>query len=353
MSEEIETEPAEESGAANDEAVERDRDAHFSDRPTGATKEPCPIVKSICGRFDPALVKCGSAVSLQAETTNISDGLNAQFAMRSLPGQGAVGSESAPISGSQIRGLNWISKKPTDQWPEAGEMDFEVAADGVSAESENKLKFHKYVKIPWQLKSYRRTSGIYGWDAKYLIMFEDGLVHIVVKIKILNMQGPRPASGSPEPAVGAALTAAEKRTIERDIRSYLTGKWLLHRKDCLRLDCDCPKERQCCKFRIRVWPRLVESGEHHVVRLYTGTGQAKSTQWFRVKSWPTSYGHEVGHLLGFYDEYEGGATGPSPWRVRGGVLMSSDGPRFPKYYYNDINDWFKQKTGEDWECVAR
>jgi len=351
MTEETETESAEESEDSADEAAAQDCEANFSDSPAGGTTAECPVTKSICGRFDPAQVKCGSAVSLQAESTNISDGVSAEFALRSLPDMGAAGSESAPISGSQVRGLNWISKKPTDQWPNE-EMDFQVAADGVSAESENKLKFHKYANIAWQLKSYRRTSGIYGWNTKYLIGFEDGLIHIVVKIKILNMLGPRPATGNPEPAVGAVLTAAEKRTIERDIRSYLSRKWLFHRKDCLRRQCDCPKERQCCKFRIRVWPRLVESGEHHVVRLYTGTGRADSAHWFRVKGWPTDFGHETGHLLGFYDEYAGGAVGPSPWHVQNGVLMSSDGPRFPKYYYDDIKDWFKQKTGEDWECAG-
>ena len=320
--------------------------------PAVTTTQSCHDDRSITGRFVPTEVKCGNNVELQAEAVNIPDGTGTTFSLQQLPDRTGMGSESAPLAGSQVRGLNWISKKPSDEWP-ATEVDFDVSAAGCTGRSENQLKFHKYADISWQLKSYRRTSGIYGWDAKYVLGFREGIVHVVVKIKVQNMLGPKPAAGSPEPAVGDPLSAAEKRTFERDIRSYLSGKWLLHRHECLRDDCDCPRERQCCKFRIRVWPRLVESGEHHVVNLYTGTGRADSATWYRVKGWPTDFGHETGHLLGFYDEYAGGATGPSPWHVQDGVLMSSDGPRFPKYYYNDIKEWFTQKTGEEWECAAR
>jgi hypothetical protein len=96
--------------------------------------------------------------------------------------------------------------------------------------------------------------------------------------------------------------------------------------------------------------RFVESGEHHVVRLYTGAGRANAGEWFRIKTRDNTYAHEVGHLLGFYDEYAGGANGPSPWQIQAGVLMAT-GARIPNYYYGDFRRWYRQRTGEAWDYL--
>ncbi len=322
-----------------------------SDRQCDRTTEECPYQPSIVGRFNPTEVKCGDNAELQAEATNIDDGTDVSFSLKKLSDDQNIATESAPLDSSQVRRLQWESQKPTDDWPE-WEVGFEVSASGASSESENNLKFHHYTNQASETRTERMSSPPYGWTKKYDIKFEDGIIIINVKIKLLNMQGPRPSGGAAMPAVGAAVSDEDKEEFKDDIEGQLSEKWIFHRQDCNRDDeCDCPESRKCCKFKVRIQVQFVASGEHHEVKLFQGTGQANSAEWFRVPSWPTSYAHETGHLLGWFDEYSGGATGSNPWHVQSGVIMSSDGPDVPNYYYNDFKAWFTTKTSENWTPI--
>jgi hypothetical protein len=326
-------------------------------RPAGSSTETCPLQRRLACRFGSTEVKCGDSVELQADATNIDDGTSTEFAIKDLVNDVRADSEEAPLESSQVRGLNWISKKPTDEWPE-DECGLDASADGVTGEGENRLHFHRYPDI----SPVRRTETMtapgeidgtpvtFEWTKKYAISIEEGVMYVRVKIKLLNMQGPRPATGSPQPAVGAAVSTADKNSFASQIQGYLSGKWYFHRDGCQRRTCDCPRDRKCCKLRVRVRVRFVESGEHHVVRLYTGAGRANASEWFRIKTRDNTYAHEVGHLLGFYDEYAGGANGPAPWQVQAGVLMAS-GARIPNYYYGDFRRWYRQRTGEAWDYL--
>jgi len=332
----------------------KDADESFSrDREVDSSTEPCPLAKSITGRFEEEEVKCGSLAKLEADAVNIDDGQTVQFALRRLPDRGGIGEETAPLSGSQVRNLEWISKKPTDDWPE-DEVDFQVSADGKSADSENKLHFHRYAYQTLETKTFNCASGIYGWTGKFDIKFEDGKVIVRIKIKLVNRLGGKPATGDPMPAVGDPVTDADKLAMKTDIEDKLTDKWLVHREGCRRdTACDCPADRKCCKFRVEVQVDFVESGEHHVVNLFQGAGQATSSNWTRVKTRDNSWAHETGHLLAWYDEYSTGAVGTAPrWVAENAGAVMNTGLTVPETYYWDFRDWYASKTGETWEMVS-
>jgi hypothetical protein len=250
-----------------------------------------------------------------------------------------------------VRGLQWVSQRPaTSSRPE---VDFRVSAAGIAGDSDNRLSFHNYSNQASETRTARMSSGRFGWDKRYDIYFRDGWIIATVKVKIQNMLGPRPNpdAGEAEPAVGSPLTTREKDQYTREIVGYLSNKFLFHRHNCRRGNgCNCPNDRKCCKLRVQVRVRFVESGEHHVVRLYTGAGRANSAEWFRTKTRPTTYAHETGHLLGWYDEYAGGATGAAPWHVHANVVMSS-GTGMEPYYYQDFKDWWAAKANEPWDPI--
>jgi hypothetical protein len=338
-------------------AAEQDRESSFSETNScDPTVASCPLQKSIRGRFAETEVKCGNNVELQADATNITDGNSAAFALKKLPGGEDIDSASANLSGSQVRRLSWVSKKPSEQWPE-WEVDFDVSADGCSPRSENQLKFFRYQNQAVQTKTINRTTtdGSALRDGKFDIEFQDGVLLITIKIKLINRLGPKPDDGDPMPAAGGAVSDEDKQSMRADIEQKLSDKWLLHRQDCQRNEsCDCPIVNKCCKFKVTVRVSFVENGEHHPVNLFQGSGRANSLNWTRIKTRDNSYAHETGHLLGWFDEYSGTTTPGSPprWQVpRDGVIMN-EGLDVPGEYYWDFRDWFANKTSESWELIS-
>ncbi len=61
-------------------------------------------------------------------------------------------------------------------------------------------------------------------------------------------------------------------------------------------------EKMCDEYIVRMKCDFVNSGEHHTVRVQNGSGRANMTNWFINDSAGTA-AHEVGHMLGFPDEY--------------------------------------------------
>ncbi len=209
----------------------------------------------------------------------------------------------------------------------------------------------KYPDIERDTNSFACSSGAFAWTGKFDILLKRGELEIRVKIKLVNRQGAKAATGTtPLPPIGPPLSPAEKATMKADIEGKLGGKWLFHRAHCKNGGgCGCPKNRGCCKIPVKIVVEFVESGHHHEVNLFQGAGRANATNWTRVKTRENSYAHETGHLLGFYDEYAGGAVGKPPrWKVRPGVIMST-GLAVPVEYYWDFRDWLKTRCqGEEW-----
>lgn len=122
---------------------------------------------------------------------------------------------------------------------------------------------------------------------------------------------------------GAAFSAAKqadaKSRIETIWNNGFTGK-AFHRQRCRRgAACNCRFD--CCKVGYRLDANFVARGEHYTVNIIISPDPANpehSTTSCRGSEWAdppiavtTSYAHEVGHMLGQFDEYPTGATDPS------------------------------------------
>ncbi|RLC30806.1 MAG: hypothetical protein DRH37_04520 [Deltaproteobacteria bacterium] len=345
-----------------------------SRRRVGSDTEPCPQ-RHIEGWFVSqaearSAVKCGDRVVLCANSSNLPPGTPVSYRIKQCHDGGrtletlSARLESVPM-GAQVD-KDWISKKTFRGW-DRNCIHFRVTGGGASANSQNERIFHRYPNVSAQTKTFARTStnrGFrYAWTGKYDIEFRNFEVVITVKIKLINRLGPQPQR-PPLPAAGPPVDAGTKRRLKRSAEAILSNRWVLHRDQCQRgAHCNCNVNRQCCKFRVRVNVQFVESGEHHRVDLFQGRNRysVNSGAWGRIPWDNLDYGHEIGHLLGWYDEYDSagarGAIAPSssrpPWRRnRRGSIMHCSGTNVPKFYYDDFKDWFSSVTSEPWELVS-
>jgi len=341
-------------------------------RCVGSPELPCKE-KAISGRFDRLVAKCGDKVGLIASGTNIPDDSKVTFAIRHFTKGTKVATEHATMRGGLVSKKEWVTKKAFDGWSPPT-IDFRVSAAGASADSMNRLRIYNYPDFAPYTKSITRNStnhGInYQWDSKFDVEFKDSVLTITVKIKLINYKGKQRRRGKPPLWKDKAgnyvpVNAKTKQRLKRSAEKLLSGKWLLHRDQCLRGSrCKCRKNRECCKFKIKVRVMFVESGQHHEVNLFIGKNPytVNSEDWGRVPWDNLDYGHEVGHLLGCYDEYDrkgarGAIAPPSdrpPWRRnRPGSLMHASGKRIPKVYYRIFKGEFRLKTSEPWELVRK
>ena len=332
-------------------------------RPVAQSREPCPAAqRRIGGMFVPDRDKCGNRIQLRAAGVNIPNDTPTNFQIVDHQRGANVEAFSEMMQQGGAR-VNWVCQKEDDDWPEP-HLHFDVSAADASARSSNEFSFHYYRDWAAQTISSRMSGtattggGTFGWTAKYDIEFRHRKVVISTKIKLVNRQGPQPPDGDPLPAIGPAVDDATKNSLKSSIERYLSDKWTFHRDACLRGEtCNCPKTRKCCKFQVLVRVYFVESGEYHTVNLYQGTNHTVDASNWARDTWHTQdYAHEVGHLLGWYDEYPEGANGPSPWQSsRAGALMhySDDGnTSIPRFYYNGFKRHFQTRMGEEWESVS-
>jgi hypothetical protein len=88
------------------------------------------------------------------------------------------------------------------------------------------------------------------------------------------------------------------------------------------------------------------------VNLWPGSGRADSSNWDRIESRPgKSWAHEVGHLMGFYDEYSSGATGAAPWRPDVPSSIMGDGTTIFDYHIEEFRAWYSGRAGEQFDLV--
>ena len=312
--------------------------------PAGGNTVPCQPCKSISGKFVETEVKCGDPGAVEATGVLITEGADTSFAIVRMRDGAATKTVNGPMNGQRVRALAWQPQKPAGTLA-ADQFEFTVSADGVSAKSSNKFKFKPIPPAGPETKTFNCSSPPYGWTGKFDIKFADEQVTVTVKVKLINRLGGKPATDAdPKPAAGDPVTDADKLAMKTEIEAKLTNKHQLFRKNCS-FAAACT-----CAVPVNIVVNFVESGEHHVVDLYTGAGRANSGSWCRVKTRDNTYAHEVGHLLAWFDEYTGGAVGSPPrWLPNEPANIMNVGLGVPAEYYWDFRDWLKAKTGEDWD----
>lgn len=346
----------------------------------GSASGGCPR-RIFNARWETTPVKCGDDARMQADTENIPADTDATFVVKKVSDNSTITTVNNTTHASSVSGT-WVSQKPSDGWNGA-EVKFTVSGGGESADSErDQLSFHRYADIGRTDFTQRRTSGRFGWDQAVKVELDDRVLVIHVPIKIRKCgklpkrrkneeYGPYVRRWRPDRYQSPRddLSAADKTNLKNAIEGMFRRKVALHRHSCQRHSSGCPDpiSRKCCKFEIKVLIHFYNMNDASapaiasVVNYWNDSGRANSSNWFAA-DYPGSnwvFTHEVGHLLGFYDEYTGGACNPShgtSWQcVAGfstGTLMNG-GERIREYYFNDYAAWIGDagRTNERWAVI--
>ena len=315
---------------------------------------PAPPVnngKIVSCKFSKDTVYCGDEVKITAETNGIADGDSVQICVEKLSDKSNIIFSQNSISQNKTS-TDWISKKTSPAW-NGPEVSAAAASSSNKIYSTVNLTFKSYGPYAKSTKTFNCASGVNGWTGKFDIEVKDRKIYVNIKIKLINRLGQKPAGSGALPAVGPAVSAADKTSMKADIESKLSGKQRMHRHLCKRgAACDCDPSYKCCKIPVVLVVDFVESGEHHTVNLFQGNARANATNWTRVKTRANSWAHETGHLLGWYDEYVGGAVGTAPrWKAPNNTAVMSSGLAVPKEYYWDFRDFIKDNSGEAWDIL--
>lgn len=337
--------------------------------------------RSIEGCFEPEEMKCGDTINLHADATNIPDGSPVSFMIHDYRSDRLVDYVSGRLQDSQVRDVSWESQKEDNQW-HTPHLYFIVDSGGEAGRSENMFSFHRYDDISMDeiersflsepcAAHHTVCTGSYGIDQYVKVQLDDRVFKIHVPIKVRKRAVTQPVRGSAEayetwwarclaePLVGDGnLTAAEKVYFKDHIEPYYRQKKALHRHGCARgNECTCRCERKCCKLEIQVLVHFYDYSDRtqaSVVQLWRGEGRSDAKNWF-VRDTADVNAHEVGHLMGFYDEYPSGAIGVAPWQhPNPGYLMCDTQPGLENYYFNGYAEWMQNAVRgdrEQWDVV--
>ena len=148
---------------------------------------------------------------------------------------------------------------------------------------------------------------------KYHLDFKDGVLNIIIKLKLV-------AEG------GGSLPAKVFKDIKSGVENFWNGsagyrKWVFHRQGCQRkARCNCPvgmnEKKQffaagCCKVPVSV--HVEEGGDNEVKVSLLGPNGSCTTRFYHPPLHPNSYAHEIGHMMGFPDQYKQGHTQAGAW----------------------------------------
>jgi hypothetical protein len=306
-----------------------------------------------------------------ADTENIPADTAATFAVKKISDNSTITTVNDKTRASSIEG-KWTSQKPSADW-NGTEVKFKVTAGGESADSEGEqLSFHRYEDIARASLSASvssppgASSPRFGWNKRVFIEFTDRKLILTVKVKLINRTGSRPERDKKESyadyrtrcnevPTGGPVPDASKQSIKDAVERIYRDKLDLHRQDCQRGDgCDCPRNYLCCKFETEVRLEFTETSGAmiHEVNLWPESGRANSNNWHRIESRPgKSWAHEVGHLMGFYDEYTEGATGNPPWVPSAPGNIMGSGTGVPDYYFEEFRSWYSDQSGEAFDLI--
>jgi predicted small secreted protein len=338
----------------------------------GGASAPCPR-RVFNARWDSTTVKCGDEARMLADTENIPADTEATFAVKQISDDSVINTVNSDTQATSVEG-RWISRKPSANWNGA-EVKFNVTAGGESAVSEGEqLSFHRYADIARASLTGTVSSPPgsatpnFSWDKKVHIEFTDRKMILTVKIRLINRTQTRPQKREKDSLeeyntrcnnvpIGAAVPASVKQNMKNAIESIYRDQLYLHRVGCGRGNfCGCDLTFKCCKFKVEVIVEFVETSGAVIsdVNLWPATGRMDSSNWHRIESPATPgspagtvWGHEVGHLMGFYDEYSTGAIGNPPWVPESAPSLMGYGHDVFPYHMEEFRTWFNGQVDEE------
>ena len=88
---------------------------------------------------------------------------------------------------------------------------------------------------------------------------------------------------------------------------------------------------------------------YHTVNVVNGTGSGNMLNWYTTSAWGEYYNgayvtHEVGHMFGLYDEYQGGAVNPANPIIDYSSIMGSLAGGAKNRHYNPFLGWLNGQS---------
>lgn len=316
-------------------------------------------------KFSKTKACCGDEVEVEVKTENYKSGVRIPLRLVEGEAQTSLSSSLCPTNQGSSAKVTWRMRRG----PWAPQKRFQVKAIGYYGPkmSSNQLEMPtvadcnetvggrrsapKYVA---QTSKSGKTTWVpngkfYGWDFKYDALVQDGCFYIRRKIEFEMVRGKDPADkGVANPS--EALKARWRREIE----DVFSKKFMLHRKECKRgMACDCPDDRGCCSWLIRV--RVKWAAGHGKIKLHKGACQDGgwggpnwwySSHWWELSTHVSQYvrAHEFGHLIGLYDEYPAGACEASRAFAQVPDSIMSRGKNVYERHVEEFAEWFRKRA---------
>ncbi len=177
-----------------------------------------------------------------------------------------------------------------------------------------------------------RSECIYGWTAAFRMTEErDCQLLVVLRIRL-----------NPDADVSAADLQTARTTWEQAVEQTWSNRFAIRRTS---------GPCRCESYRVRVDLQWVTSGEHHAVRVRSGSGRADMSNWFVTDSGGTA-AHEVGHMFGNPDEYTDPACPGRTVTSDGSIMQTTAGAVRPRHY-REFAEWISTQTCCTYEVAER
>jgi hypothetical protein len=124
-----------------------------------------------------------------------------------------------------------------------------------------------------------------------------------------------------------------------NLHNVWDNKFNLHRKNCK------SSSDKCCTWRIRVKANWSENaGDKLVYAVWAQDYEGSDAQdWYLSDPGVETGGHEGGHLLGAYDEYNGGALDKATYKIEDDSIMGINLTKAYARHFDGLRDQAKKK----------
>lgn len=173
--------------------------------------------------------------------------------------------------------------------------------------------------------SERISECTYGWKAIYRIVNDSVkcIIHITVRIKL-----------DPDDDVTDAEVQNALAIWESAIENAWSNQYTIVQDGD---DCNCDG------YTVNVNVQFVDDNEHTVVKVERGPGRANRGRWFHDSTGGTA-AHEVGHMLGYVDEYSDPDCPDRTVTNDGSIMQSSQTGSVMSRHYQRFADWLSNRT---------
>jgi hypothetical protein len=174
--------------------------------------------------------------------------------------------------------------------------------------------------IPTQNVTGHRSGGGYGWDYDYNIRFDTLEIYTQLRINLTGATASQSLRNTWE------TTTEQTWGLKFDIID--SGFYHYH-----------------VNFNLVLGYGL--SNAHYNVNVISGTGSGNMLNWYTTSAWGSAYNgkdvaHEVGHMIGLYDEYSGGAiNNANPIYDSTSIMGSLAGATKKRHYEFPFLQWLQ------------